>query len=55
MPGAARLGDIGSEHDCFPPTPIISAFHACQLSLFPTIPPIIFLSPSHVFEHLFHS
>ncbi|MBF4246057.1 type VI secretion system PAAR protein [Vibrio anguillarum] len=25
MPGAARLGDIGSEHDCFPPTPIISA------------------------------
>ncbi|GHY09153.1 putative PAAR repeat-containing protein [Vibrio cholerae] len=24
MPGAARLGDIGSEHDCFPPTPIIA-------------------------------
>ncbi|ANU39444.1 type VI secretion system PAAR protein [Vibrio scophthalmi] len=25
MPGAARLGDIGSAHDCFPPTSIISA------------------------------
>ena len=25
MPGAARLGDIGSAHGCFAPTPIISA------------------------------
>ncbi len=25
MPGAARLNDIGSAHDCFPPTPIVSA------------------------------
>ncbi|EGQ8119397.1 PAAR domain-containing protein [Vibrio cholerae] len=24
MPRAASLGDIGSEHDCFPPTPIIT-------------------------------
>ncbi|EMN6089450.1 PAAR domain-containing protein [Vibrio cholerae] len=24
MPGAAGLGDIGSEHNCFPPTPIIA-------------------------------
>ena len=25
MPGAARVGDIGSAHGCFVPTPIISA------------------------------
>ncbi|SER20979.1 Zn-binding Pro-Ala-Ala-Arg (PAAR) domain-containing protein, incolved in TypeVI secretion [Amphritea atlantica] len=24
MPKAARLGDIGSGHGCFPPTPIVS-------------------------------
>ncbi|EKO3958185.1 type VI secretion system PAAR protein [Vibrio fluvialis] len=37
MPGAARLGDIGSEHDCFPPTPITAGSSGVMINYQPTV------------------
>ena len=35
MPEAARLGDIGSEHDCFPPTPITAGSPSVMINFQP--------------------
>lgn len=37
MPEAARLGDIGSEHDCFPPTPITAGSPNVMINFLPAI------------------
>ncbi|MGY2573346.1 type VI secretion system PAAR protein [Vibrio sp. C8] len=37
MPQAARLGDIGSEHDCFPPTPITSGSSTVMINYLPAV------------------
>ncbi|MGY2573344.1 type VI secretion system PAAR protein [Vibrio sp. C8] len=37
MPKAARLGDIGSEHDCFPPTPITSGSSTVMINYLPAV------------------
>ncbi|MCG6348251.1 type VI secretion system PAAR protein [Vibrio fluvialis] len=37
MPGAARLGDIGSEHDCFPPTSITAGSSGVMINYQPAV------------------
>jgi uncharacterized Zn-binding protein involved in type VI secretion len=37
MPKAARLGDIGSEHDCFPPTPITAGSSSVMINFKPAV------------------
>ncbi|MCG9753188.1 type VI secretion system PAAR protein [Vibrio brasiliensis] len=37
MPKAARLGDIGSEHDCFPPTPMTAGSPSVMINFKPAV------------------